>query len=234
MAGETILVVDDDEDIREIITLYLEKEGYQVILAMDGHQALESAFSCNPDLIILDMMIPGLDGIEVCQALRKKLSTPILFLSCKSTPNDKSIGLIAGGDDYMSKPFDTMELLARVKAHLRRNRILENSNYINVKNNRLCCGNLTINLDNHSVVVKGQEIVLSPKEFKLLTLLAQNPNRVFSNEELFETLWGTESFGDHRTVMVHISNIRKKIERDAKKPTLIQTVKGVGYKFCVT
>ncbi|ABR47942.1 two component transcriptional regulator, winged helix family [Alkaliphilus metalliredigens QYMF] len=234
MAGETILVVDDDEDIREIITLYLEKEGYQVILAMDGHQALECAFSFNPDLVILDMMIPGLDGIEVCQALRKNLSTPIIFLSCKSTPSDKSIGLIAGGDDYMSKPFDTMELLARIKAHLRRNRILENSNYSNAQNKRLCYGDLTINLDNHSVVVYGQEIILSPKEFQLLTLLAKNPNRVFSNEQLFETLWATESFGDHRTVMVHISNIRKKIERDAKKPALIQTVKGVGYKFCAT
>ncbi|SET17952.1 DNA-binding response regulator, OmpR family, contains REC and winged-helix (wHTH) domain [Natronincola peptidivorans] len=233
MAGETILVVDDDNDIREIITLYLEKEGYQVITASDGRQAITYAFSINPDLIILDMMLPVLDGIEVCQALRKELSVPILFLSCKSSPSDKSIGLIAGGDDYMSKPFDTMELLARVKAHLRRNRILENANDTNAKNNLLCYPNLSIDLYSHSVAANGQEVVLSPKEFQLLVLLAKNPNVVFSNEHLFESLWGAGTFGDHRTVMVHISNIRKKIEKDAKNPIFIQTVKGAGYKFCL-
>lgn len=233
MAGENILVVDDDEDIREIISMYLENEGYNVIQAIDGNQALLHALSTNPDLIILDMMIPGLDGIEVCQELRKKINTPIIFLSCKSTPSDKSIGLIAGGDDYMSKPFDAMELLARVKAHLRRNRILQDPNYMSNQSKLICHPGLTIDLNNHSVSVNDQDAVLSPKEFQLLVLLAQNPNVVFSNEQLFESIWGSESFGDYRTVMVHISNIRKKIEKDPKKPTLIQTIKGVGYKFCI-
>ncbi len=233
MAGENILVVDDDEDIREIISMYLENEGYHVIQAIDGNQALLYALSANPDLIILDMMIPGLDGIEVCQELRKKISTPIIFLSCKSTPNDKSIGLIAGGDDYMSKPFDAMELLARVKAHLRRNRMLQSSDYVTDQNKLICYPGLTINLDHHLVSVDNHEVILSPKEFQLLVLLAKNPNVVFSNEQLFETLWGSESFGDYRTVMVHISNIRKKIEQDPKNPTFIQTIKGVGYKFCI-
>lgn len=231
MAGETILIVDDDADIREIITLYLEKEGYQLISASDGRQAIEYALSANPDLIILDMMLPGLDGIEVCQEIRKKLTTPIIFLSCKSTPSDKSIGLIAGGDDYMSKPFDTMELLARVKAHLRRNRMLRSMNST-TSNNIISYPSLTIDLNSYSVMLNGENIILSPKEFQLLSLLAQNPNTVFSNEELFQTLWGTDSLGDLRTIMVHISNIRKKIEPDHKNPSYIKTIKGAGYKFC--
>lgn len=232
MSGETILIVDDDTDIREIVTLYLGKEGYHIVLACDGKQALEQAFSVNPDLIILDMMLPHLDGIEVCQALRKKLTTPIIFLSSKSASSDKAIGLIAGGDDYMSKPFDTMELLARVKAHLRRNRILERPNSTN--NNAICYPGLTIDLNSYSVKANGKDVILSPKEFQLLALLAQNPNTVFSNEQLFQTLWGSESFGDFRTVMVHISNIRKAIEPDNRNPIFIKTIKGAGYKFCDT
>ncbi|MDR5658468.1 response regulator transcription factor [Serpentinicella sp. ANB-PHB4] len=231
MSGERILVVDDDSDIREIISLYLEKEGYDVLTASDGNQALKHAFSSKPDLIILDMMLPGLDGIEVCQEIRKKLVTPILFLSCKSTPNDKSIGLIAGGDDYMSKPFETMELIARVKAHLRRNRMLDIGHNLNKDIGIINYPGLIIDLSSHSVVSNNNEVTLSPREFQLLTLLAQSPNVVFSNEELFQTLWGTESYGDYRTVMVHISNIRKKIEQDAKNPIFIQTIKGVGYRF---
>lgn len=173
LSEETILVVDDNEDIREIITIYLEKEGYKVITAIDGKEGLAYALSLNPDLIILDMMLPVLDGIEVCQELRKKQSTPIIFLSCKSTPRDKSIGLIAGGDDYMSKPFDTIELLARVKAHLRRNRILNNSNVESNSNSLLCFPGLTIDLKSHTIIVDGSQVILSLKEFQLLTLLAQ-------------------------------------------------------------
>ncbi|MCW3489705.1 response regulator transcription factor [Dethiobacter alkaliphilus] len=228
MSGEAILVVDDDEDIREIISLYLQKEGYQVSCAKDGHEAVQMALLDNPDLIILDIMLPGLDGIEVCQEIRKKLSAPIIFLSCRSSPLEKSMGLTAGGDDYMSKPFDAVELLARVKAHLRRNRMLQNVNSIN---NVLEFSGLTIDLNSYSVTVGGQLAVLSPKEFQLLAMLAQSPNTVFSSEDLFESLWGTASLGDHRTVMVHISNIRKKIEPDPASPTFIQTIKGVGYKF---
>jgi DNA-binding response OmpR family regulator len=155
MARETILIVDDDEDIREIITLYLENENYNVISAINGNQAIASAFLMKPDLIILDIMLPDLDGIEVCQEIRKKLSTSIIFLSSKSTSNDKYTGLIAGGDDYVCKPFDSMELLARVKAHLRRNRILEISNIKNTSVNQISYPNLSIDLNNYVVVVKG-------------------------------------------------------------------------------
>jgi len=232
MAGETILVVDDDADIREIIGMYLEKEGYNVFFAINGRQALACAFSETPDLIILDMMLPDLDGIEVCQKIRKKLSTPIIFLSCKSTPNDKSFGLIAGGDDYMSKPFEGIELLARVNAQLRRNRILKKLNGINFTSNQISYPGLTIDLRSHSIVANGHEVILSPKEFQLFALLTQNPNVVFSSEQLFQALWNTDSFGDYRTIMVHISNIRKKIEKVPKNPQFILTVKGVGYKFC--
>ncbi|KJS22293.1 MAG: transcriptional regulator [Clostridiaceae bacterium BRH_c20a] len=228
MAGETILIVDDDEDIREILTLYLEKESYQVIIASDGHQAIANALTANPDLIILDMMLPGLDGIEVCQEIRKQLTTPIIFLSCKGTPIEKSMGLTAGGDDYISKPFDALELLARVKAHLRRSRMLKRTNS---SDKLLTYPGLTIDLISLSVMVNEKPVTLSPKEFQLLALLAQNPNTVFSSEQLFQSLWGMESLGDHRTVMVHISNIRRKIEKDPPHPIYIKTIKGAGYKF---
>jgi len=228
LAGETILIVDDDEDIREILTLYLEKESYQVIIASDGHQAIANALTANPDLIILDMMLPGLDGIEVCQEIRKQLTTPIIFLSCKGTPIEKSMGLTAGGDDYISKPFDALELLARVKAHLRRSRMLKRTNS---SDKLLTYPGLTIDLISLSVMVNEKPVTLSPKEFQLLALLAQNPNTVFSSEQLFQSLWGMESLGDHRTVMVHISNIRRKIEKDPPHPIYIKTIKGAGYKF---
>ena len=231
VAGETILIVDDDADIQEVLTLYLENEGYQVITAADGIEAVTTALSANPDLIILDMMLPGLDGIEVCQEIRKELTTPIIFLSCKGEPLDKSIGLTAGGDDYMSKPFHSIEILARVKAHLRRNRMLTQATQ---KKKVLTFPDLTIDLTSLSVIANDEQVILSPKEFQLLALLAENPNTVFSSEALFQALWDLESNGDNRTVMVHISNIRKKIEQDPTKPAFIKTVKGAGYKFFVS
>ncbi|MGI6450748.1 MAG: response regulator [Desulfitobacteriia bacterium] len=229
MAGERILIVDDDEDIREVLTLYLQREGYQVIAAEDGRQAVSAALAANPDLIILDMMLPGLDGIEVCQEIRKKLTSPIIFLSCKGEPLDKSMGLMAGGDDYMSKPFEAIELLARVKAHLRRSRMIQASNNAG---SILTFPGLSIDLASYSVEANGELILLAPKEFQLLALLAQNPNTVFKSEDLFQAIWGTDCLGDYRTLMVHISNIRKKIEKNPANPVYIQTIKGVGYKFC--
>ncbi|AZO95864.1 response regulator transcription factor [Halocella sp. SP3-1] len=232
MSGETILIVDDDEDIREIISIYLENEGYHVILAADGKEALNYVFSVKLDLIILDMMLPGLDGIEVCQELRKEVSTPVIFLSCKSTSDDKTMGLMAGGDDYMSKPFDTGELIARVKAHLRRNRMLRQVETDNTFERLIFFPGLTIDLDSHTVLLEGEEVAFSPKEFQLLVLLTQNPDIVFSSEELYQKLWGAESLGDYRTLMVHISKVRKKIKQNSDKSISIQTIKGVGYKFC--
>lgn len=232
MAGEKILVVDDDEDIREIICMYLLNEGHNLFSTKSGNEALKIALDKKPDLVILDMMLPDLDGIEVCQELRKNTTAPIIFLSCKSTPGDKTIGLIAGGDDYMGKPFDANELLARVKAHLRRSRIIEG--IINTKQSDKIISylGLKIDLDRYYVTVNGEEVWLSPKEFQLLVFLAKNPNKVFTNEQLYQLIWETDSYGDYRTLMVHISNIRKKIEPDPKEPTFIITVKGVGYKFC--
>lgn len=229
MAGETILVADDDMDIREILTMYLETESYKVITATNGYEAISQANQHKPDLIVLDMVMPGLDGIEVCQAIRKSHSTPILFLSSKSTPKDKTIGLIAGGDDYISKPFDSNELLARVKAHLRRNRIIEQ----NIPNNQdyLQFPNLTIDFKAYTVTSYGRNVILPHMEFKLLLLLAQNPNTVITYEELYKELWQMESYGDYRTLLVHVSNIRRKIEKDPKNPLFIQTIKGTGYKF---
>lgn len=231
MAGEKILIIDDDSDIREIITLYMEEEGYQVVSAENGSTGIKSAVTYLPDLIILDMMLPDLDGIEVCQEIRKELSVPILFLSCKSTANDKAIGLIAGGDDYMSKPFEAMELLARIKAHLRRSRMANTSASRNHSANLLIYDDLAIDLNSFNVFLNGEAVNLSPKEFQLLALLAKSPGKVFQFEELYQSVWGIESFGDNRTLMVHISNIRKKIEEDPKRPEFIQTIKGIGYKF---
>ena len=231
MARETILVVDDDEDIREIICMYLLNEGYKIFSAKNGKEALEIAQEKTPDLVILDMMLPDLDGIEVCQELRKNTTVPIVFLSCKSTPGDKTIGLIAGGDDYMGKPFDANELLARVKAHLRRNRIIEGITNTKTPGKTISYLGLKIDLDRYYVSVNEEEVLLSPKEFQLFVFLAKHPNKVFTNEQLYKLIWDTESFGDYRTLMVHISNIRKKIEPDPKNPTFIITVKGVGYKF---
>jgi len=168
----------------------------------------------------------------ICQELRKKISTPIIFLSSKSTSIDISQGLIVGGDDYMTKPFDSIELVARVKAHLRRNRILKNSNSTSIENKIISYPNLIINLTSYTVIAYNKNIILSPKEFQILVLLAKNPNVVFSNEKIFNDLWCNDSLGDYRTIIVHISNIRRKLDEHHKNPMFIQTIKGVGYKFC--
>lgn len=226
MSEETILVVDDDLDILEIVSMYLKKEGYKVITATNGYEVLDVAFYLNPSLIILDIMLPELDGIEVCQQLRKKLDTPIIFLSSKSSSVEISQGLIVGGDDYITKPFNSIELIARVKAHLRRNRILKSS-----QSNVISFPNLVLDLSKYTVMAYGKNVLLSPKEFQLLSFLVKSPDNVYSSEALFNELWGIESFGDYRTIMVHISNIRRKIDIDHTKPAFIQTVKGVGYRF---
>lgn len=233
MASEKILVVDDDSDIREILTLYLKNEGYKTAVASNGGQAIKLTDTFNPDLIILDIMLPDLDGIEVCQQIRKTTTAPIIFLSCKSTSNDKTIGLIAGGDDYIGKPFDSNELLARVRAQLRRNRVIKVQDNSLAPDNIISYPDLTIDLNRYSVVANGKNVVLPLKEFQLLVLLAKNPNYVFTIEQLYKAIWNSDSFGDYRTLIVHISNIRKKIEKEPKCPKYIQTIKGLGYKFVI-
>lgn len=228
MAGEKILIVDDEPEMSQLISMYLEDERYQVKVAENGKQALKLARTEKPDLIILDIFLPDMDGVEVCQELRHYTSVPILFLSCKSDDIDKIVGLRVGGDDYITKPFSPGELVARVKAHLRRSRML---GAMHKYNHVLRFPGLEIDVAKHEIRKNHSTITVSAKEFQLLTILAQNPNRVFNPDHLFDLVWGLDDFGDTRTVAVHISNLRKKIEPDPAKPKYILTVRGVGYKF---
>lgn len=232
MGKEKILIVDDDRDIRKIIKMYIEKEGFQAFTASSGNEAIQYIQKENLDFIILDILMPGLDGYETCQEIRKMTDAPILFLSAKEDDIDKILGLRIGGDDYMTKPFSPGELVARIKAHLRRQRmVLEKSQPVQEEKNILQFPGLSINLESCVVKVKGKPISLPAKEFQLLSLLSKNPEKVFSVEQLFKLVWGEDGFGDYRTVMVHISNLRKKIEEDTSKPKYILTVRGIGYKF---
>lgn len=228
MAGEKILVVDDEPEIRELISLNLIKSGYQVSVAGNGPQALKMAGELRPDLIILDILLPGLNGFQVCQELRKSSNVPVLFLSCKDEDADKILGLTIGGDEYITKPFSPGVLVARVEAHLRRNRMLGAAKK---ENNVFTFPGLSIDMSSHSVVVNRKNVELSAKEFQLLVLLAGSANKVIGLEQLYHTLWDSHSFGDTRTVMVHISNLRKKIEQDPARPRYITTIRGVGYRF---
>lgn len=228
MSGEKILIVDDEPDIVELIRLYLVREGYEVISANNGQDVFEIVLHQRPDLIILDILLPGLDGIEVCRQLRKTHNTPILFLSGKSEDIDIILGLSMGGDDYITKPFSPSQLVARVKAHLRRNSILDKQKD---HPQLVKFPGLEIDLVSRIVKVTGQPISLSAKEFDLLALMAKTPNRVYKIEQLFEIVWSLDSIGDPRTLIVHISNLRKKIEPNPSEPRYIITVRGVGYKF---
>jgi len=229
MAGERILLVEDDEDIREVVGLNLRQEGFVVHVAANGQVAVEMASKVEPDIVLLDILLPLMDGYEVCQELRKRWSMPIIFLSCKGADEDKIVGLTIGGDDYLTKPFSMGELMARIRAHLRRRRQISptSQNHEDI----LRYPGLVIDFNQHSAQVDGSEIELTSKEFEILALLAKNPKVVFSAEHIFRSVWGTESYGDHRTTMVHISNLRKKIETDPANPRFIHTLKGVGYKF---
>lgn len=234
MVQQTILVVDDDEDIREVLRLHLTHNGYKVFVAENGLKALELFEQHQPHLIVLDVMMPESDGFEVCITLRKRTDVPIIFLSAKEDATDKIAGLRLGGDDYMTKPFNMGELIARVKVLLRRHHLA-----INRREERdhdggpsvLHFPGMEIDLNSCDVRVNGRLVSLSPKEFQLLTFLAQKPGHVFTLEQLFQAVWHTYSYGDIRTVLVHISNLRKKIEPDPTRPRYIVTVRGRGYKF---
>jgi DNA-binding response OmpR family regulator len=229
LAVQTILIVDDDYEINELISLSLKREGYQVISAYDGHEALSMAKQHSPDLVILDVLLPGMDGFEICSELRKMSTVPILFVSCKDEDIDKVLGLRLGGDDFITKPFSPIELIARVKAHMRRSYQFQKRE--TERDQILRYENLVINPVTHQVLVNDKPVELSPKEFKLLYHLAKNPNRVYKNEQLFSILWDEDHMGDTHTVMVHIYNLRKKLEENPAKPKFIQTIRGVGYKF---
>lgn len=229
MSNKAILVVDDDKEINELLAMSLKREGYKVISAFQGEDALLLAKEHSPDLVILDVLLPGLDGFQICSELRKTSNVPILFVSCKDEDMDKVLGLGLGGDDFISKPFSPIELIARVKAHLRRSYLLHKHD--SEPDQTLKYDKLFIDPATHRVLVDNKPIALSAKEFKLLFHLAKNPNRVYKNEQLFSLLWDDVHMGDTHTVMVHIYNLRKKLESNPAKPHYIRTIRGVGYKF---
>ena len=224
-----ILIVDDDENICELLRLYLEKDGFETVVANDGAQAVKMATQCHPDLILLDIMLPGLDGWQVCREIRKTMDTPIIMLTAKSETFDKILGLELGADDYVSKPFDTKEVIARIKAVLRRTNDNDKQNQIDeVRYDKLC-----INLTNYELVVNGVRIDTPPKELELIYHLASNPNRVYTRDQLLDEVWGFDYYGDSRTVDVHVKRLREKLENVSDEWSL-KTVWGVGYKFEIT
>jgi len=229
MDKETILVVDDEKEIRDLIGIYLDNDGYKVIKASNGVEALNILEKEDVDLIILDIMMPNMDGMEACMKIRQDKNMPIIMLSAKSEDMDKIMGLTTGADDYVTKPFNPLELLARVKSQLRRYTKL---NVKTEKNDSIIeIGDLTIDVNSHEVKVGDREVKLTPREFDILFLLARNRGMVFSIEKIYETIWKEEFFESDNTVMVHIRKIREKLEADSRKPQYIKTVWGVGYKI---
>ncbi|MBO5089574.1 MAG: response regulator transcription factor [Clostridia bacterium] len=222
---EKILVVDDDQNICELLRLYLEKEGYKTMAAFDGQQAIDYAKNFEPDLILLDIMLPKFDGWQVCREIRKESNVPIIMLTAKGETFDKILGLELGADDYVTKPFDTKEVMARVKAVLRRTVSGEKNEICEVKYDKL-----RINLTNYELVVDGKSIDTPPKELELIYHLASNPNRVYTRDQLLDEVWGFDYYGDSRTVDVHVKRIREKLENISDEWSL-KTVWGVGYKF---
>jgi len=221
-----ILVVDDDHKTVDLLRLYLEKDGYQVLVAHDGRQALDLTRQRRPDLIVLDLMLPTVEGLDVCRILRAESRTPIIMLTARTTEDDKLLGLDLGADDYITKPFSPREVVARVRVVLRRageDRERE-PRQIRVRD-------LVVDFVSHDARVRGEPLRLTPKEFKLLETLVKQPGRAWSRLELLEYVFGFDYEGLERTVDVHVMNLRKKIERDPARPEYIQTVYGVGYKF---
>jgi len=231
MSEQKVLLVEDDQTLLDVLKYNLVKEGYSVITATDGEQALNLARSEKPELIILDIMLPKLDGLEVCRILRREMNMPILILTAKSEEVDKVVGLEIGADDYMTKPFSMRELLARVRAMLRRAGMVAQTTTSISPTPILKLGKLEVDLDRHEVLHNGLSVELTPKEFDLLTYLMRNRGRVFSRDHLLEHVWGYDFAGGTRTVDVHIRWLRQKLEVDPSRPKHIVTVRGVGYKF---
>ena len=227
---QTILVCDDDKQIVEAIDIYLTGEGFKVIKAYDGYEALEYLDKNEVDLLIVDGMMPGLDGIRTTLKVRENSSIPIIILSAKSEDADKILGLNIGADDYITKPFNPLELVARVKSQMRRYTQLGNLNQ-QADGQIYKCGGLQINDDNKEVTVDGDAIKLTPIEFDILYLLASNPGRVFSTDEIFEKVWNEKVYEANNTVMVHIRRLRGKMKEDTRQNKIITTVWGVGYKI---
>ncbi len=231
-AKKKILIVDDEKSISDLLVYNLEKEGYKTITAIDGEEGVNLALSQNPDLILLDIMLPKMDGLTVCKKIRQTLSKiPIIMLSAKGEEIDKILGLEIGADDYMTKPFSIRELIARVKANLRK--IEKNDQDIGnviIRGNKITVGDLKLDLDKFEVEVRGQTVTdLTRREFEVLRYLAQKPGQVVTREDLLEKVWGYEYYGDIRTVDVTIRRIREKIEKNTANPKILITKRGVGY-----
>jgi len=235
--AEKILVVDDEVSLQETLAYNLKKQGYEVQTTGDGTEALELARELEPDLIILDVMLPGLDGFEVCRILRKEMSTPVLMLTARDDEIDRVVGLEVGADDYLAKPFSMRELLARVKAMLRRVRLIrEEVSQDGGKDGKpkaeiMEFDNLKIDMTRREITVDGEVVAFKPKEYELLTFLAQHQGQVLSREFILERVWGWDFIGDSRTVDVHVRWLREKIESDPANPQRIITVRGAGYRF---
>lgn len=229
MKKDKILLVEDEEGIRKLIQLYLEKCGYIVFPAENGEDALQIVDDENPDLILLDIEMPKMNGFDICKKIRQKVNVPIIFISSRREVTDKVKSFELGGDDYITKPFDFEELEARIKANIRRYIESEDRHHKNV----LKYKNLEINLDSYECFIDGNLLTLSTREMEILILLAKNPNQVWSAEKLYDHIWGFDSYGDIQTIKVHISNLRRKLAPYASPPGYIKTVRGFGYKLSV-
>ncbi len=227
MANAKILIIDDDINICELLRLYLEKEGFEAAVVTNGLQAIDTFNATSPDLILLDIMLPGLDGWQICREIRKTSQTPIIMLTAKGETFDKVLGLELGADDYITKPFETKEVIARIKAVLRRS-AAQSSSADTVK--EVSYDKLVVNLTNYELIVNGKPVDTPPKELELIFHLASNPNRVYTRDQLLDEVWGFEYYGDSRTVDVHVKRLREKLEGVSDKWEL-KTVWGVGYKF---
>lgn len=226
MENKKILIVDDDENICELLRLYLQKDGFNTVVANNGEKAITLVQIEKPDLVLLDIMMPVLDGWQVCREIRKSSDVPIIMLTAKSETFDKVLGLELGADDYVTKPFDSKEVVARIKAVLRRT----NENEKNAKAKEVRFDNLVINITNYELIVNDVQIDTPPKELELIYHLASNPNRVYTRDQLLDEVWGFDYYGDSRTVDVHVKRLREKLEGVSEKWSL-KTVWGVGYKF---
>ena len=228
MASKSVLIVDDSISIRTAVSKYLKQEGYDVIEAIDGIQGLDRGLSCSPDIILLDVVMPGIDGFRLCQLLRQRgVETPIIMLTEKKSIEDKVTGFSYGADDYLAKPFDNLELELRIQALLRRTSIKERSSIQRIIRH----GDLEIDMDRHTVSIDGKAVPLTPIEFNIVKLLASTPGHVYSRNDLLNAIWDTAYEGYKRNIDPHVNRLRTKIEDNPKKPKYILTVWGVGYKF---
>jgi two-component system response regulator RegX3 len=221
-----VLVIEDEETYREVLDFYLRREGFDVFLAPDGTEGMKMFDSVRPDLVLLDLMLPGASGTEVCKYIRTKSSTPIIMLTAKDSEIDKVVGLELGADDYVTKPYSKSELIARMRAVLRRGAAVEDAEDATIQ-----VGPIRMDVEHHSVTVSGERVALPLKEFELLELLIRNAGRVLTRGQLMDRIWGANYVGDGKTLDVHVKRLRSKIEADPANPVLLTTVRGLGYRF---